>query len=551
MDSTSTKLRILLGVVIFVFVARIAATYPVFSNIVDSPWHIAAGLDYLRTGDYDYEPQHPPLGRLAVAVLPYFVEDLKLGPFDDVWSGDWVKKDLGFYWSTLTLARVGNLPFAVLLLLVTFLWTRELFGPRAGVVAALLVSCSPNLLAHAGVAALDIATASTFVAACYAIWLWSRTRGWRDCLLAAVAVSAAFLTKFSTLGFLPPVFITYTLLARARDFRAGLMSKQALVQFSAFVALVIALCWGAYGFDYGKIAGPDTAYWSDGSPASPGSLKESATAFLGDAQIPAPMFWRGLIDVMRHNREGHRAYLFGDISQEGWWYYFPVVLAVKTSLPLLILAVIGAVQVSRRRAAADSPLFVLVLPVAVVLGTSMTANINIGVRHILPLYPFLTMLAAYPLRGSEPLFRPLRRVMTLFSLLLVWHVAESVAVHPDYLAYFNQTARGRETRILADSNVDWGQDLARIARFQQQRRLAAIFVAYTGYKHAAKFGITHGFLPPGHPQCCWVAAGVNQLTGILAPDMSHLAGRRPTARIGGSIYVYKMRPDEVYSPGQR
>ena len=551
MYSTQKKLRVLLGIVIFVFVARISATYPVLSNVVDSPWHIAAGLDYLRTGDYAYEPQHPPLGRLAVAVLPYSLEDLKLGPFDDVWSGDWVEKDLGFYWSTLTLARVGNLPFAILLLLVTFLWTRDLFGPRAGVMAALLASCSPNLLAHAGVAALDIATASTFVAACYAIWLWSRTQGWRDCLLAAVAVSAAFLTKFSTLGFLPPVFIVYMLLARARDFRAGLMSKQALVQFAVCVAVVIVLCWGAYGFDYGNIARPDEAYWSGGSPAPPGSLKESATACLGDAQLPAPMFWRGLIDVMRHNGEGHRAYLFGDISQEGWWYYFPVVLAVKTSLPLLILAVIGAVQIGRGEVGADSPLFVLLLPVAAVLGTSMAANINIGVRHILPLYPFLAMLAAYLFRGSTSLFRPFRRVMTAFSLLLVWHMTESVAAHPDYLSCFNQIARGRETRFLADSNIDWGQDLARIARFQRQQRLAAIFVAYAGYEHADKFGIVHGFLPPGHPQCCWVAAGVNQLNGILAPDMSHLAARRPAARIGSSIYVYRLRPEDVYSAQQK
>lgn len=547
MDRTPQKLRIILGIVVFVFVVRIAATYPVLSDVYDSPWHIAAGIDYLRSGDYDYEPQHPPLGRLAVAVLPYVVEDLELGSFDDVWSGDWLEKDVSFYWTTLTLARIGNLPFAVLLLLVCFLWTRDLFGPRAGVMAALLASCSPNLLAHAGVAALDIATAATFVAACYITWLWSRTPNWRYCLLAAVAVSAAFLTKFSTLGFLPPVFIGYMLLARGRDFRPKLKNKQTLTQFAAFAVTVMALCWAAYGLEYGNIARPDEGYWSGGSPPRPGSLKEGATAFLRDVQLPAPMLWRGLIDVVRHNRQGHRAYLLGEISPDGWWYYFPIVLMVKTSLPLLILAVIGAVQIRRGGLAADSRLFVLLLPVAVVLGTSMAASINIGVRHILPLYPFLAMLAAYPFRGSEPLFRPFRRVMTVFSLLLVWHVAESVAAHPDYLAYFNQIARGRETQVLADSNIDWGQDLARLAHFQQQQRLAGIFIAYTGYEHAAKFGINHGFLPPGHPQCCWVAAGLNQLKGILAPDMSHLADRRPAARIGGSVFIYKLRPEDVYS----
>ena len=550
MDLTPKKLQVALGFVILVFVARIVATYPVFSNVIDAPWHISAGLEYLRTGKYDYEPQHPPLGRLAVAVLPYLLEDLKLGPFDDVWSEDWSEKDLSFYWYTLTLARAGNLPFGILLLLVTFLWARDLFGPRAGVVAALIASCCPNLLAHAGVAALDIATVSTFIAACYSIWLWSRVPSWRYCLLAAVAVSAAFLSKFSTLGFLPPVFFTYMLLGRAREFHAGFATKKAAAQLTAFVAAIIVLCWGGYGFDFGPVAGPAQTYLAESS-APPDSPEKRAAAFFGDTGVPAPMFWRGLIDVMKHNREGHRAYLLGNISQHGWWYYFPVVLALKTTLPLLILTGIGAFQISRRGFSTDSPLWVVLPPVIAVLGSAMATNINIGVRHILPLYPFLAILASSPFRGNQAFFRPLRRPMTVFSLLLVWHVGESVAAHPDYLPYFNQIARGRKTLTLADSNIAWGQDLARLARFTQQRRLAAIFVAYPGYEHAAKFGITHGFLPFQHPQCCWVAAGVNRLKGIVAPDMSHLDGRRPTARIGGSIYLYRLRPEEVYSKRQR
>ena len=550
MDKTPKKLQVVLGLVILAFVARVVASYPVFSNVVDAPWHISAGLEYLRTGDYDYEPQHPPLARLAVAVLPYLLEDLKLGPFNDAWSGDWLAKDLSFYWYTLTLARVGNLPFGILLLLVTFLWTRDLFGPRAGVVAALIASCCPNLLAHAGVAALDIATASAFLAACYAIWLWSLTPTWLYCLLAAAAVSAAFLSKFSTLGFLPPVFIAYMLLGRSSDLHGGFANKKAIAQLAAFALAVIILCWGAYGFDYGSIAGPGQTYLSENAVPLD-SPEKHAAAFFGDTRVPAPMFWRGLIDVMKHNREGHRAYLWGEISQHGWWYYFPVVLALKTTLPVLILAGIGAFQIGRRRFSTDSPLSILLLPIIVVLGGSAATNINIGVRHILPLYPFLAMLASFPFRGKQPFFRPLRRPMTMFSLLLVWHVGESVAAHPDYLTYFNQVARGRESYFLADSNVAWGQDLARLAHFTQRQRLAAIFVAYPGYEHAAKFGITHGFLPPQHPQCCWVAAGVNRLKGILAPDMSHLAGHRPAARIGGSIYVFKLRPEEVYTKRQR
>ncbi|MFP6901560.1 MAG: hypothetical protein VCA36_11495, partial [Opitutales bacterium] len=130
---------------IAVFVARVTSTYGVFSNVMDSPWHIAAGLDYLRGGEYDYEPQHPPLARVVVAALPLWLEDLHLGKFSEVWAADWRDKPIDFYWRTLALARAGNLVFAIPLLLCVFVWGRALFSPLAGLVGLLAASNSPTL----------------------------------------------------------------------------------------------------------------------------------------------------------------------------------------------------------------------------------------------------------------------------------------------------------------------------------------------------------------------------------------------------------------------
>jgi len=549
MKPTSTKTRVALAVILLVFVVRIAATHPVLTDTFDEAWHISAGLDYLRTGSYDYEPQHPPLGRLAIALLPYWYADLKLGPFEDPWSNDWVEKDLDFYWWTLSLARVGNLPFGILLILVTFLWSRDLFGERVGLVAALIASCSPNLLAHAGLAALDIATASTYLAACYATWLWSRTGRWRYCFLASACASAAFLSKFSTLGFLPPVVVAFLFLGSWErtqgNGKSNVLNAKLASQLAVFAVCGCMLCWAIYRFDVGSLS-PSLNARVQASPIPPYSPERIFVSLLGDAQVPAPAFWQGIIDVMRHNRGGHRAYLLGEIYQDGRWHYFPIALALKTPLPFLILATLGVIYLSKQRAGIANPVWALVFPVAVILGGSVYTNINIGIRHILPLYPFLAILAAAPFKDGIPLRRPMRKASVLLALLLAWHVIESAAAHPDYLAYFNQVVRGQEEEYLADSNLDWGQDLARLAEFVEDRDIERILAVYTGRRPIEKFGIPQAPLMEDDPECCWVAAGVNQVKIVTGPPMADLDGRQPMEKVGKSIFVYQIPPGDEF-----
>jgi len=310
------------------------------------------------------------------------------------------------------------------------------------------------------------------------------------------------------------------------------------------------LCWGAYGFDVGAMAPPGEVYLSD-SEAPAHSPERVVAAFFGDTRVPAPMFWRGIIDVMEHNRQGHRSYIFGEIYEDGRWYYFPVALILKTTLPMLVLAIVGVVQLGKQGFNPRNPVLVFGLPAAIVLSGAMVTNINIGVRHILPLYPFLAMLAAGPFKQTQGLLRPIqkgsiRKMGAVLALLLAWHVVESAAAHPDYLAYFNQIARGQEGEYLADSNLDWGQDEARLAQFVEERGIERIFVMYTDQRPVERFGIPQGFLPADHPECCWVAAGINQLKAITDPTLPELDGRPPFARVGKSIFVFRIPADDEF-----
>ena len=212
----------------------------------------------------------------------------------------------------------------------------------------------------------------------------------------------------------------------------------------------------------------------------------------------------------------------------------------------MILAALGVVLALRRsERALAGPALVLGWPIVVILAVGMISNLNIGIRHVLSLYPFLAVLAAAAFAGERSLtFRT--RITIPALLLLGLHVADSLAVHPDYLAYFTPVVRGNEKEYLVDSNLDWGQDLGRLAKFVRENRIPAILLAYEGDEHAAKFGISNSLLPPNHPDCCWIAAGANRLKGI-GPNLSMLDKREPFAQVGKSIWVYKLSGDEIYS----
>ncbi|MBI3697156.1 MAG: hypothetical protein HY238_20265, partial [Acidobacteria bacterium] len=161
----------------------------------------------------------------------------------------------------------------------------------------------------------------------------------------------------------------------------------------------------------------------------------------------------------------------------------------------------------------------------VILGLSMQASINIGIRHVLALYPFFAILAA----GA---FASGRRAITVTALVLAaWHAGESIAAHPDYLAYFNQIARGREERFLVDSNLDWGQDLRRLGQYLREHQIESVHLIYFGRTRPERMGVTVHEAPQG-----WVAVSVSHL--MLRRDLAWLRELTPRAKVGKSIWLY-------------
>jgi hypothetical protein len=239
--------------------------------------------------------------------------------------------------------------------------------------------------------------------------------------------------------------------------------------------------------------------------------------------IPAPTFYRGMQRVRIHSQLGHPAFLFGERRETGWWYYFPVVLFFKTPLAFLILAIAGIATMRYR----------VVLAPLLMLVAAMTSHINIGVRHLLPLFSLLAILAAIGVIGLW------RRSRLITGALLAWYFIATAIAHPDYLAYFNEAAGSHPERIASDSNLDWGQDLFRLASLAKHEHLDPLYVSYFGSADV------HRYLPdardlPGTPVNGWIAVSEEHWIREHDRSLRWLANEKPVRRVGKSIRLYRV-----------
>lgn len=523
------RIAVLAGI-IATFAVPIAAMH--FNQTYDEPAHLAAGMQWLREGTYDLDPQHPPLARILIALGP------ALGgarPHDQPTSwteGNAILISGGRYAHTLMLARLGVLPFFVLLLVVTWSWTRRLYGEPAAALAVVLVATTPQLLAHAGLATTDLPLAATLVWVLAAFTRWLEQPSRRTTLLFAIAGAAAMTSKLSSIPFFGLAAVMIVLARWAVGERAATANvstrpplRDAARYFRPAVAAAVGagvLVWAVYRFHLRMAKG-------------------------GLIPVPAPELLEGLRALASHNSSGHSAYLLGRVSERGWWYYPWAALLVKTPLAFLALSALGIATVfatPRRRA--DWRTLAPLLSVAAVMIVAMWASIDIGVRHILPVYPLLAIPAAGA--AVDAWSRVPRRVAARVAIgaLVVWQTVQAVGAYPDFLSDFNALAGAEPDRVLVDSNLDWGQDLDRLADTLQARHIGAVTLFYFGSTPVGALRVADTVrLGGAAPATGWIAASRTYVHGVYASCFTWLQAYTPVARIGRSILLYRLLPDTV------
>lgn len=467
---------------------RVISTYNALSLTADESIHLACGMQYVAQHIYRCETQHPPLSRMMVALGPY-IAGVRPGPNAHGAEGLDEIAQSGHVDRTVFLMRFGTLPFFLLACGVVCTWSRHHFGKPIAVVALALYTLLPVPLADSGLAITDMALGATVGAAFLAAVYWAEELTFSRSLLLGLAVGLACLSKFTALGYVPATvclsFLFYLLVNRPglnMLRRNAVRSLPLLVTAGLTTACVI---WAGYWLSFGPLV-----------------------AHSLHLRVPAPEFFDGIRSALNHNRNGHLAFLFGRVSMIGWWYYFPAVLFFKTPIAFLIFLAVGIfVCIRERRQIA------YLLPVAFALGIllpAMRGRIDIGVRHIEPIYIGLSVIAALGIK--ELLLRS--RMAIVFSSIVValtaW-MAISVAVrHPDYLSYVNEFAGKNPQYVLSDSNYDWGQDEKLLAAHLHQMGVQKIsFGVLDGIGRADYLETWYGLPPLNDVDTCVPDAGWN------------------------------------------
>ena len=559
-EAAAAGMLLLLGISLFA-----AISYKSITN--DEAAHIPAGYYHLVAGNYQLNPEHPPLVKMWAA-LPFLFIQPDEPPAPNNEPEDFAQRSAGVeeqFWyknrsQFLTIGfwpRIMMIPLTIALGIVIFLFTRRLSNSLAALLALFLFCVEPTVLAHGRVVHTDLPATLGYLLFVFSLFRYHQLPTRRNAIVLGIVTALALLTKYS-LVILAPLLLLYACW-RAWSYRQKSSELKTLVAHSAAVILIVIVIINcAYFFRHDPLSSADFEWLSSSS----GSYSGAVVGFVSALSHLIPSYYLfGVYKVVLHNHFGHPAFLLGQYSNDGWPSYFPVAFALKTTLPFLVLSVAAlfwaSFQIVARR---KVKLLWLLVPFMIYLAISMSSSINIGIRHFLPAFPFLFILAGLML---ERLMRVAPRSIgaVVISILLGWMLIEAVRTFPNYTPYMNQLASGPHWKYLSDSNVEWGDDVNSLAAYLKSRGETQVRAALSGgWFTLPLYGIHYVSLaPPGkeHVETRYVAIGASFLNGSTVPSFEvdgKLIGdservnffeayrnRTPEAVFGGEIYLFRER----------
>ncbi len=405
----------------------------------------------------------------------------------------WIDAPIRHQQELLPLTRLGSSWIWLLAFGLTTLWSRQSYGPRAMTFAAWLFALSPNLLAHAGLVTMELPLIATTTATLYlfwqflasgrSIWFWS----------AAAAGGLAFSCKFTAILVPPILAVVWWVMRYQRGERTIFaLSARVAMRMAGFLCMLLLVDAAITGFARLPLSTshgnhPTIERWFG---------REGGKLVVYLYETPLPQDWVGFATQMHHQASGGPSYLFGARRMHGWWYYYLIAVAVKVPLAFWILVAARLALCNWRPADVPPQDFNSLLPLFFVLYLGITAvgsSRNYGFRYLLPLAPLAIVwisAIAGDLRAWSGRFRAFARCAAVTGI--AGYALAVAAIHPYELTYFNALAGGPlgGRRILADSNLDWGQGLKSLARLQRERsELSNITLYYFGDTEPVHYGV--------------------------------------------------------------
>lgn len=482
----------------------------------DEPSYIAAGYTYLKFNDFRLNPSHPPLMQILVGSPLCFIDINAPGQDDPVWQNQnpvvaygrkLIFESGNDVWKISTLARLPVMLVSTFLILLMFFWGRQLYGTVPGLFAAAIASFSPNLIAHAGFATEDAGCTVFMSAAVCSFWLALKMNNKKFWILCGVITGLALLSKYTAL-LLFPIYFGLIVFKLINDHSWGtiknLLTSMLLMIFSAFV-----IVGAGYNFSFNF-----------------------------------PLYFTGITKIYGDAANNpYPVYLMGTIRDGVHWYYNLAAFIMKVPVPFLLLLT-ASVSLLTNKNLFKRDIYVL-FPAAVIIIAAFFDQANLGLRRILPAFPFLFLFTAQVISSIQAKYRK----FAVFMLVL--YIIVSLQVYPDHLSFFNVFSGGPDNGpyLLDDSNIDWGQDLPSLARIQKEKYHGKPFkLFYFGTSVPTAYGVKtqdFSFKEILKPEKGIYAISVHNLIWLRkisikdGVDSDWLAKYYPSARAGHSIYIYE------------
>lgn len=549
----------------------------------DEYWHLPVGILNLRTVRFDYEPLNPPLTRLVAATAVTVAEPGSYrGPVPV--SGDATTYGLQYlrmmgarHQPSFVWGRAANLLFSLLTGSLLALWSWHWWGRTAACVTALLWCTEPTVLAHGSLITPDAGLVCLTCAVWYALWCYFQRPTLRRAILCGGLLGLAQLTKFTAIILFPLLGVTWLIWwtfqrgnkpAAPGDPAAGAAVRPGTVWHPA---VTLTICLLVMNLGYGCEGTGSTL-----NQVQPKSRTVSSwlvrMPMLGRIPVPLPKAYLTGLDAQKHVMESqHPVYLDRRWSETGFRFYFLWALWYKLPHVWQLLCLLACVQFAWR--GTDSTLrrqlCYIGVPLIILLSVASLSGMQLGVRYVLPIYPFLCLLAAsvfaasrgeaIPSKVSQKTTPAIWRRRLLYAVVVLSPLA--LRFHPQHLAYFNELAGGPTggAEHLLDSNLDWGQDLLELRSYVQKQPDYRWGIAYFGSLPPGELGL-HYEIPPGHgPSPGTYAVSVNFVYGrphvafdqtgqprpVGVEEFGYFRAFTPIRRIGASILIYQIRPTDV------
>jgi hypothetical protein len=496
---------------------RIVRTYHFYNQSIDEPAHVNCGLEWLSQGTFKTEPQHPPLPRVLMAIGPY----LRGARFDpnlkNLNEGNDIFHKAGDYWETLISARVATLFWFFLACTFLFLFARRWCGGVVALLAVFLFSLLPSVLTHAGMATNDMAATAALIFILYSFSRYWSEPGFGNASLSGVALAVAFGSKMSLFLFIPLTVVPFLFTLGLPRTWTRQQLLRSLSHAAVFLAVAVFLLSALYRFEL--------------TPA----------ARLGNLPLPLNGLKLGLLQLMAHNKDGHEAVFWGEYHRFGSKLFFPVMLLLKTPLGILTLVVAGYAGLLFRWKTWAVPVKIALWAAPAIVAACMMSSINIGLRHVLPVYPMLALAGALALT-LVPRRIPASALRAVLGLSLMVGLVESATAFTDPLPWFNVLAPEPRDFVTVDSDLDWGQNIYRLSKYLKEEKIEKLGLFYFGSVNSGVFDFpkaTAGVDPmrptPGYVV---VSSYIRRLECLKSGKFCWLNQFQPEYSIGDSIHIY-------------